>query len=91
MRVVARHYGDGQWVEIVVREGLIASVLSVDGPAQREPEDDWVAPAFWDIQVNGRWGHSFSSPDLTVEQVVEIIRAQAALGTARLCPGSVPR
>ena len=50
------------------------------------PIDDWVAPAFWDIQINGRWGHSFSSPDLTVEQVAEIVRAQAALGTARLCP-----
>ena len=21
------------------------------------PDDDWVAPAFWDIQTNGRWGH----------------------------------
>src|SRR5262249_20395782 len=33
-----------------------------------------------------RWGHSFSSPDLTVEQVAAIVRAQAALGTARVCP-----
>ena len=48
--------------------------------------DLWAAPAFWDIQINGRWGHSFSSPELTVEQVAEIVRAQAALGTARLCP-----
>ncbi len=48
--------------------------------------DDWIAPAFWDIQINGRWGHSFSGPDLTVEQVAEIVRAQAVHGTARLCP-----
>ena len=58
----------------------------IDGPERPEPEDDWVAPAFWDIQVNGRWGHSFSSPDLTVEQVAAIVRAQGPLGTARLCP-----
>ncbi len=37
-------------------------------PAERSPNDDWVGPAFWDIQLNGRWGYSFSSPDLTVEQ-----------------------
>ena len=43
-------------------------------------------PAFWDIQINGRWGHSFSSPELTVEQVAAIVRAQGLLGTARLCP-----
>ena len=56
------------------------------GPTTLDEGDLWAAPAFWDIQINGRWGHSFSSPDLTVEQVAEIVRAQAALGTARLCP-----
>ena len=56
------------------------------GPTKLDPADDWVAPAFWDIQINGRWGHSFSSPELTVEQVAAIVRAQGPLGTARLCP-----
>ena len=36
--------------------------------------------------MNGRWGHSFSNPDLTLEQVAAIVRAQGPLGTARLCP-----
>ena len=49
-------------------------------------DDTYVAPAFWDIQTNGRWGISFSDLELTVEQVGAIVRAQAALGTARLCP-----
>ncbi len=86
MTVVARDYRDGRWVAIEVRDGLIDSVRPADGPAHPEPDDDWIAPAFWDIQVNGRWGHSFADPDLTVEQVVEIVRAQAVHGTARLCP-----
>ena len=55
-------------------------------PPETSANDDWVGPAFWDIQLNGRWGHSFSSPELTVEQVVAIVRAQGSLGTARLCP-----
>jgi N-acetylglucosamine-6-phosphate deacetylase len=86
MTIRARHYLDGHWVELDVREGMIGSVRAGEGPSTPGPDDDWVAPAFWDIQLNGRWGHSFSSPELTVDQVVEIVRAQAALGTARLCP-----
>ena len=50
------------------------------------PETIWAAPAFWDIQINGRWGHSFSSPDLTVEQVAEIVRAQASPGHGAALP-----
>jgi len=45
-----------------------------------------IAPAFWDIQTNGRWGRSYSDPALTVDEVVAIVRAQAGMGTARLCP-----
>jgi N-acetylglucosamine-6-phosphate deacetylase len=64
----------------------IASVEAADGPDEVADGDDWVAPAFWDIQTNGRWGISFSDPALTPGQVAGIVRAQAALGTARLCP-----
>ena len=86
MTVTARHYLDSRWVELTIREGRIAETRPAAGPEAIRPADDWVAPAFWDIQMNGRWGHSFSSPDLTVEQVAAIVRAQAALGTARVCP-----
>ena len=86
MRIVARDFRDAHWLDLDVRDGLIASVRSADVPGALGPDDDWVAPAFWDIQINGRGGHSFSSPDLTVEQVGAIVRAQGPLGTARLCP-----
>ncbi len=86
MLIAARHYLDSRWFELAIRGDRIAEARPVDGPVAIRPEDDWIAPAFWDIQINGRWGHSFSSPDLTVDQVAAIVRAQAALGTARLCP-----
>ena len=69
-----------------MRDGIIDAVRPSDADPTLDPDDDWVAPAFWDIQLNGRWGHSFSSPDLTVDQVAAIVRAQGPLGTARLCP-----
>jgi N-acetylglucosamine-6-phosphate deacetylase len=86
MRIVARDFRDARWLDLELRDGLIVGAQSTDEPSTPRPDDDWVAPAFWDIQVNGRWGHSFSSPDLTVEQVATIVRAQGPLGTARLCP-----
>ncbi len=84
--LLARHYATGAWVRVAVRGGTIASVEPGDGPEVGAPDDDWVAPAFWDVQLNGRWGVSFSDPGARTERVAGIVRAQAALGTARLCP-----
>ncbi len=86
MVISARDFKTANWIEIEIRGGIIAAVRPGDGPSETSANDDWVGPAFWDIQLNGRWGHSFSSPELTVEQVVAIVRAQGSLGTARLCP-----
>jgi N-acetylglucosamine-6-phosphate deacetylase len=86
MKTVARHFQNASWVELELTGGLLGAVRTIDGPSAVGPGDLWVAPAFWDIQTNGRMGNSFSSPDLTVEQATAVIRQQASLGTARLCP-----
>jgi N-acetylglucosamine-6-phosphate deacetylase len=86
MRRVARDYSSSRWIEIELRGELIESVRPTNGPVDFGAEDEWVAPAFWDIQINGRNGHSFSGPDLTVDVAAAIIRDQGHLGTARLCP-----
>jgi N-acetylglucosamine-6-phosphate deacetylase len=86
MNLIARDWETSRWVEIATRDGVVASVTPIDNHAPVGPDDPFVAPAFWDVQTNGRWGWSFSSPDLTVDQVVAIVRAQRELGTARLCP-----
>jgi N-acetylglucosamine-6-phosphate deacetylase len=82
----ARHYQTGRRVRVSLDGSTIARVEAVRDDDPPSPDDDWVAPAFWDIQTNGRWGISFSDPTLTPEQVAEVVRAQDALGTARLCP-----
>src|SRR4051812_42186901 len=86
MEFNARHYQTGSWVRITIQGQTIAAVSPADGPGAVGEEDDWIAPAFWDIQLNGRWGVSFSDPGLSVDQVEAIVRAQGELGTARLCP-----
>lgn len=47
---------------------------------------DRLAPALWDIQLNGRWGTSFADPHITADLAARIILAQAPLGTGRCCP-----
>lgn len=84
--IIARHYKTGAWIQIELAAGRISRIDPVDGAPELDPSDLWAAPAFYDVQTNGRWGYSFSSPDLTVDQVVEIALAQRALGTARFCP-----
>lgn len=93
MALVARHWETGRWIAVELDGGRIASATPADGPARVGEADEWLAPAFWDLQINGRWGVSFSDPSLTVDQVAEVVRGQAALGTARLCPTliSAPR
>jgi N-acetylglucosamine-6-phosphate deacetylase len=86
MSFVARHFATGRWIEVATDGPTIASVEPAAGPQEPAPGDDWVAPAFWDIQVNGRWGVSFSDPAVIPDQVAEIVRAQAPLGTAHVCP-----
>ena len=84
--VTARHYESGEWISLTLDGAFIRAVEVTEVRREPHPDDLWVAPAFYDIQTNGRWGYSFSSPDLTYDQVVEVARAQRALGTARFCP-----
>ena len=84
--IIARSVETGHWVEVHQQDRRITAVESASEQQQAEAADLWVAPAFWDIQTNGRWGISFSDPELTVDQVVRVVRAQARMGTARLCP-----
>jgi N-acetylglucosamine-6-phosphate deacetylase len=83
---IARHFQTGQWIHVATEGATISAVRSSKGAPHQSDEDLWVAPAFWDIQMNGRGGVSFADPTITSDQVAAIVRAQAALGTARLCP-----
>lgn len=79
--------GESIHVTIQVTEGRIRSIRYE--PQAKQHEDAariWILPAVWDIQTNGRWGISFSDKMLTVQQVIQIVRAQPALGTTRLLP-----
>src|SRR5262245_50027027 len=85
MRIRARHYRTGELLDLICRDGLIAEV----GPAGDAPADrtaGWLAPAFFDLQINGCLGRAFVSPSLTIDDVRHIAATCARHGIAALAP-----
>src|SRR5436190_22520301 len=60
----AKHYATGRPIAVTTEGGRIVAVADSD----RKPAE-WVAPAFFDPQINGCLGIAFNAPSLTPEQV----------------------
>jgi N-acetylglucosamine-6-phosphate deacetylase len=85
MRIRARHYATGQPLEIVWENGRVRS-LGPPSSAPADAEAGWVAPALFDLQINGCDGHDFSAAKLTAEAVRHVIQVCRQHGIAALCP-----
>lgn len=81
MRLRARHYRTGQTVEVICDAGRLASVEPAGGHA-----DLWVAPALFDLQINGCLGRAFVSPTLTIADVRVIVDRCRTHGIGGMCP-----
>jgi N-acetylglucosamine-6-phosphate deacetylase len=85
LHVHARHYATGEMLDLLCAGGAIA-------PPEAQPqqpvrlEASWVAPALFDLQVNGCDGRGFSSEQLTVADVRHIVAACHRHGVGSLCP-----
>jgi N-acetylglucosamine-6-phosphate deacetylase len=85
LRIRARHYATGQVVEIVSEAGVIQS-LDVAVPNPADVEVPWVAPALFDLQINGCDGYSFNSDRLTVDMVRHVVKVCRKHGIGGFCP-----
>ncbi|MCC7518140.1 MAG: N-acetylglucosamine-6-phosphate deacetylase [Verrucomicrobiae bacterium] len=79
-RVVAFHWQSWEPVEIAWNDGVIASIASA--PQNARPET-WIAPALFDLQINGYGGVDFQKEDLTTEELRRAARALRRDGCAR--------
>src|SRR6059058_330649 len=85
MRIRANHYATGRPVEITLDNDRIASVTDpTDNPADLTA--GWVAPSFFDIQVNGCDGISFNSERLTAAEVRRVAGVCRTHGAGAFCP-----
>ncbi len=84
-QLVARRWLDGQVVRICWQADRLRRVETLRGVAHPE-QYPLVAPGLVDIQINGYAGQEFSSPKLTAEKVIEIVRRMWAYGITGMCP-----
>jgi N-acetylglucosamine-6-phosphate deacetylase len=87
VRIRARHYATGDVVDVVCAKGRIAEIDELFGP--RLPPDveaGWVAPALFDLQINGCGGRSFNSAQLTVADIRHVVTVCRSHGIGGLCP-----
>jgi N-acetylglucosamine-6-phosphate deacetylase len=85
MRLRARHYATGEMIEVLCADNRILSV----GPPTKAPADleaGWMAPALFDLQINGCDGHSFNSESLSEEDVHHVVSVCRAHGMGQLLP-----
>jgi N-acetylglucosamine-6-phosphate deacetylase len=85
LRLRARHYRSCERLDVLCQDGVVAAV----GPADAEAADleaGWIAPALFDLQINGGSGIAFGSHDLSVDQVRQVVEQCRRHGVASLCP-----
>lgn len=85
MRIVARHYATGSLVELVCDGGIITS-LTHPTSTSAEVRAGWVAPALFDLQINGCDRRSFNSEQLTVDDIQHVVAVCHRHGIGSLCP-----
>ncbi|GIW79918.1 MAG: hypothetical protein KatS3mg105_1725 [Gemmatales bacterium] len=79
----ARHYASGETIKVTCTAGKITAIEPAgDGDIHAE----WVAPAFFDVQINGCHGYSFNSEKLTADIVRHVVDVCRQHGIGGLCP-----
>src|SRR5437764_6581653 len=77
----ARHYATGEPLAVTTDGGRIVGVA----PSAENPTA-WVAPAFFDVQINGCLGVAFNSPTLTADGVWTVTAECRRHGIGAYCP-----
>jgi N-acetylglucosamine-6-phosphate deacetylase len=85
MRLRAHHYATGQTVDVVCSADRIDAVEAAS-TGSADFESGWVAPAFFDLQINGALGHSFNSERLTADAVRTVVQTCRHHGIGAFCP-----
>jgi N-acetylglucosamine-6-phosphate deacetylase len=85
LRLRARHYATGERLDVLCERGHITR-LEPAGDGRADIEAGWIAPALFDLQINGCDGISFNSPRLTEEDIRRVVGVCRRHGIGALCP-----
>jgi N-acetylglucosamine-6-phosphate deacetylase len=78
--VCAWHYATRQPVRLRWRDGIITHLEKAEPPP---PEDLWIAPPLFDLQINGYGGVDFQRDDLSLDDLLSASRQLRSAGCAR--------
>ncbi|MBL8823827.1 MAG: N-acetylglucosamine-6-phosphate deacetylase [Planctomycetia bacterium] len=78
----ARHYQTLDAIEIHIENDVITAVI----PKPEMTVNEIVAPAYFDLQINGARGISFTDASLTMESVELVAATLRAHGVSAFCP-----
>lgn len=81
MLLRARHFATARPIAVTLQDGQVMAVVNAD-----DAPDGWIAPAFFDIQINGGRGVGFTSPTLAPEQVRFVADLAREHGVGGFCP-----
>lgn len=85
MRLRGAHYATGERRDWLIANGLIQTVEE-PGKADPDAEADYIAPAFFDLQINGAGGIAFGSPAISPEQIIKVVDLCQQHGIGAFCP-----
>jgi N-acetylglucosamine-6-phosphate deacetylase len=85
MRCRARHYRTGQLIDVLCTDDRIDAIEPA-GRTRADCSAGWVAPALFDLQINGCEGRAFVAPTLTADDVHAIVQRARKHGLSGLCP-----
>ncbi|HKB05929.1 MAG TPA: N-acetylglucosamine-6-phosphate deacetylase [Gemmataceae bacterium] len=86
MLLRGRHYESGRPFDARHEGGRIVALHSEPVPEPADREAGWLAPALFDLQINGCLGIGFNSSTLTVEQVRTVVDECRRHGIAGFLP-----
>ena len=81
----ARSYENGEPIKVTIAGNRIRSVEPA-WPDQSVADWPYIAPALFDLQINGHGGIWFSSDSLTRNDVLKALEPHYRYGVTRICP-----
>lgn len=85
MDIFGRSYENGEPLRIAFEQGRIVSVEPA-WPGGDVGDWPYVAPALFDLQINGHGGTWFSRDGLTADDVLTTLEPHFRFGISRICP-----